>query len=132
MTIDGENISLKINDFDLGVIFTSKLLLSQNLYSAVFIPTDADQVSVLKGAVISISKTSEIIIENEEIRTLRKMLLDEKANYEALSLHAKQSIKEKELKMEELMVENSYFKKKIEDLTLALEETKKPCPICPS
>lgn len=132
MTIDGENISLKINDLDLGVIFTSKLLLSQNLYSAVFIPTEADQVSVLKGAVISISKTSEIIIENEEIRTLRKMLLDEKANYEALSLHAKQSIKEKELKMEELMVENSYFKKKIEDLTLAWEEAKKPCPICPS
>lgn len=60
------------------------------------------------------------------------MLLDEKANYEALSLHAKQSIKEKELKMEELMVENSYFKKKIEDLTLAWEEAKKPCPICPS
>lgn len=30
------------------------------------------------------------------------------------------------------MVENSYFKKKIEDLTLALEEAKKPCPICPS
>lgn len=42
MTIDGENISFKINELDLGVIFTSKHLLSQNLYAAVFIASEAD------------------------------------------------------------------------------------------
>ena len=44
MIVDGENISYKVNDVDLGVVFTSKLLLTTNCFASVFITDIADQV----------------------------------------------------------------------------------------
>ena len=53
--------------------------MSNQVYACVFITDIADQVQVLRGAITTISKTSEIIVENEEIRLLRKQMMEEKA-----------------------------------------------------
>lgn len=42
MTIDGENMSYKVNDKDLGVLFTSKQFMTNQVYACVFITDIAD------------------------------------------------------------------------------------------
>ena len=57
MTLDGENLSFKINEENLGVVFTSPLLLQEGLFACCFITDIADSVQTLRGALISYSKT---------------------------------------------------------------------------
>ena len=54
MWLDGENLMFKVNEEDLGVVFTNPKFRSEKLLATVFITDIADSVQVLRGAIIKI------------------------------------------------------------------------------
>lgn len=54
MWLDGENLMFKVNEEDLGVVFTNPRFRSEKLLATVFITDIADSVQVLRGAIIKI------------------------------------------------------------------------------
>ncbi len=50
MTLDGETLSFKVNDHDLGVAFHDKRLSSNRIYPCVFIVDVNESVTALKGS----------------------------------------------------------------------------------
>ncbi len=54
MWLDGENMMFKVNEEDLGVVFTNPRFRGEILLATVFITDIADSVQVLRGAIIKI------------------------------------------------------------------------------
>lgn len=71
MTIDGENISYKVNDRDLGVCFTDKRFVTSQIFPCVFILEVPDQVYALKGSITQYTVTSAAIAGNEIVKDLQ-------------------------------------------------------------
>ena len=90
-----------MNKQDLGLIFSHPLFTSNDIFAAVFITEIADSVELLTGQ--EISSRPPAPKTNEEIRILRKMVIEDKQHLDLETTQLKSEIQLREHKIQDLL-----------------------------